>query len=331
MALVELWGISLLDPWLLLALPLLVVAVCVRARRPRNCLPTASAALFRGLPRTMRERLAFVPQLLKVLACLCLVVALARPVLRQIVPLREEGIDIALVVDVSSSMVQEDMRRNEAYRRIDAARDRAVEFGEARVHDRVALIAFSRFAELRCPLTLDEEALAAFLRVLDTVPQGSAFDGTAIGTALAKAVQVLEDSDAASKVVVLLSDGENNDPRSLPDQVLPEDAARLASDAGLRVHTIGLGKGVPNMLGRMQPLTFDSLRMIAGATGGEFFAADSDEDLGAVYARIDELEKTERDDPRYRTVDRFEWPLAVGLVLLLLAILVEAVAIRRVP
>lgn len=318
-------GITLLDAGFLLLLPLLALAVLWRLRRPRAALPTACALLFDDAPRTLRQRLAFVPLLARALAGACLIVALARPVERELVPLADEGIDILLVVDTSSSMLAEDMRPGQTYRRIDAARDRALEFAAARSHDRVGLLSFARFAELRCPLTLDEAALAAFLRVLETVPVGSDFDNTAIGVAVMKAVDVLAASEAESRVVVLLSDGEN-----LMREILPEEAAAAAADAGIRVHTIGLGTGVSTPFG-LQPLRFDALRTIAEATGGEFFRARDDDSLAEVYDRIDALETTEREDPRFRTVDCFHVPLGIGLALLLFAVLIEAVWLWRVP
>lgn len=321
----SLFGFALLDPWFLLAAPLFMAAVWLRAVTPRVALPTASAQLFVGLPKTMRQRVSGLPLLLKLLAGLSLTLALARPVQRDVIPLREEGIDIVLVVDSSSSMLQEDMRENDSYRRMDAARDRAMDFAAARKHDRVGLVAFGRYADLRCPPTLDEDALAAFLRVLDTLPRGSELDATAIGTALAKAVQILDGSDAKSKVVVLLSDGENN-----VHDIEPEDAAKLAKDKGIRVHTIGLGHGLQSVFG-FRELSFSELKLIAETTGGEFFAARSDADLAEVYARIDEMETSEREDPRYRTSDFFEWPLGFGLVLMLLAVLMDALIVRRVP
>jgi Ca-activated chloride channel family protein len=259
-----------------------------------------------------------------VLAATCLAIALARPVRRDVVPVREEGIDILLVVDTSSSMMIDDMG-SEGVRRMDAARTRAEEFAAARKSDNVGMVAFARYAELRCPLTLDEKALAAFLRVLDTVPPGSENDATAIGTALAKAVQVLKTSKAKSRVVVLLTDGLNT-----VQDILPADGAKLAKDAGIRVHAIGLGNGLLTPNGFV-PLDFSDLRSIAETTGGQFFQPKTDADLGEVYARIDELEKTELEDPRYRTVDRFEWPLAAGLLLMLLALLADVLVFRRVP
>ncbi len=318
-------GITLLDPWFLLIVPAVLLAALWRARRPRAALPTASAALFADIAPTLRLRLLWLPTAGKVLAAACLGVALARPASREVVPTRELGIDILIVVDTSSSMLTADMSAAAEVSRMTAARERAQEFAARRPTDRLGLIAFARYAELRCPPTLDEKALAAFLRALETVPIQSPLDGTAIGTAVAKGVQVLGESQAKSRVIVLLSDGENT-----VDDILPADAAKLAKDAGVRVHTIGLGNGIPTPFG-FRPADFGALRAIAETTGGAFFQPRNDADLAAVYAEIDALEKSEIEDPRHRTVDRFELPLAAGLLLLVAALLAEAVWLRRVP
>lgn len=317
--------LTLLDPWFLLVAPLAVLAVWWRWWRPRAALATASVALFAGLRPTLRQRLAWLPQAGRLLAVLCLSVAMARPVQREVVPMQEEGVDIVLLVDTSSSMTIDDMSETSSVRRMDAARARAEQFAARRTHDRVGLVTFARYAELRCPPTLDETALAAFLRSVDTVPTNSDYDGTATGTAVAKAVQVLAKSEAKAKVAVLLSDGET----TVAD-ILPADAAKLAKDSGIRVHTIGLGHGQPGPFGFVQ-LDFGDLRTIAETTGGRFFQPKTDDDLAAVYAQIDELEKTELEDPRYRTVDRFEWPLGAGLALLLLALFADVLLFRRIP
>ncbi len=321
----QLDGCSLLDPWFLLVIPLALLGVLWRARSPRAALPTAAASLFDGVPVTWRQRLLWMPTATKVLAASCLAVALARPIQREIVPLTEQGIDIVLAVDTSSSMNIRDMDAAKKVRRMEAARERALQFAASRRHDRVGLVAFARYAELRCPLTLDEEALQSFLGVVETVPEGSELDGTAIGTALLKSVQVLQKTDGKSRVIVLLTDGENT-----VHDIAPADGAKLAKDAGIRVHTIGLGKGVQTAIG-FQALDFRELRAIAETTGGKFFQPRSEEDLAKVYALIDELEKVDLEDPRYRTVDRFELPLAAGLVLLLLALLAEVLLFRRTP
>ena len=321
----EVGDYTLLDPWFLLLAPVALLAVWWRWWRPRAALPTASIALFAELPTTLRQRLVWLPQSGRFAAVLSLSIAMARPVERERVPLREQGVDIVLVLDTSSSMQIDDMDPDTRLRRMDAARARALEFARKRVHDRVALVTFARFAELRCPPTLDEDALASFLAAVDTVPPNTDYDGTAIGTAVAKAVQLLEASAAKARVVVLLSDGEN----TIVD-ILPEDAAKLAKDADVRVHTIGLGNGRPTPFG-FQATDFDELRRIAATTGGGFFQPRSDKDLAAVYERIDELETSALEDPRYRTVDRFAWPLGAGLALLLLASLVDVLLCRRTP
>jgi len=189
---------------------------------------------------------------------------------------------------------------------------------------------YALFPELRCPLTLDIDALSAFLRGVDTVQRGSQEDRTAIGVALAQAVRFLEKPDTPSKIVVLLTDGQNN-----VGDVMPADAAKLAADAGVRVHTIGLGAGQVLMSpfgGRqLLPTDFSELERIAKDTGGRFFAAEDAAGLGAVYQEIDRMEKVEIEDPRYRTTDGFAWPMAAALVVLLLALGLQCTWIRGAP
>ena len=162
-------GYTLLDPWFLLGVPLCVGLLLWRSWRPRAALPAASLLGLSRLPSTLRARLLPAPLWLKTLSAMVLCLALARPVQRQVVPLRSEGVDIVLVVDVSSSMQINDMDARRDLRRVDAARERASAFAAARHNDRVGLVTFSRYAELRCPLTLDHEALAQFLSAIDTV------------------------------------------------------------------------------------------------------------------------------------------------------------------
>lgn len=321
----EAWGHTLLDPWFLLFAPAFAAVAAWRRLRPAAALPCADARAFEGLPRTLRVRCADAPLWLTLLAGLALAVALARPVRREVVPQRQEGIDIALVIDLSSSMNIQDMQDRQRPRRIDAARERAMEFARARTNDRVSYVAFSRYAELRCPPTLDEDALAAFLMSTDTVPENSELDGTAIGVAIAKAVQLLDASEAKSKVVVLLSDGETT-----VRTIEVADAVKLAKDAKIRVHAIGLGQGMPTPFG-FRELEFSDLKHAAEETGGKFFQPRTDKDLAEVYAKIDELEKSEIEDPRQRFVDAFEWPLGIGLSCALLALLLEVFWLRGAP
>jgi Ca-activated chloride channel family protein len=321
----EVQGYTLLDPWFLLGVPVVLFAALLRRWRARAALPSAQTHLFRGLPRTLRGRCEHVPLWLLAVAGCVLALALARPVQREVVPQKEQGVDIALVLDSSSSMKIDDMDERVSLRRMDAARKRALEFAAARSQDRIAFIAFARYAELRCPPTLDEKALAAFLAAADIVPEQTELDGTAIGVAIAKAVQVLQKSDAKARIVVLLSDGENT-----VDTIDVDAAIKLAADAGIRIHTIGIGRGTPTPFG-LQRLDFAALKQAAKATGGQFFTAESDGDLAAVYGEIDRLEKSELEDPRYRTVDAFAWPVGIGLSVLLLALLLDVLWIRGVP
>jgi len=329
----ELSGYTLVDPWFLLGIPVVLGLLVLRLLRPRAALPAASLLPFAALPRTLRQRCAHAPSYALALAAVSLCVALARPVIREVVPLQEQGVEIAMLVDISSSMLTRDMDDAGKLRRVDAARQRALEFAAARKGDRVGMITFSRFAELRCPLTLDGAALASFLRTIEAVTPGSQLDGTAIGTGLAKGVQILGKGKAKSKVIVILSDGENNIPG--PDGqggIAPEDAAAMAADARIRVHTIGLGTGDPDPFGgRMHELAFTALRQIAEKTGGRFFKARSDQDLKEVYAEIDRLERTPMEEPRYRMNDAFEPPLLLGLLLLGVALLLDLLWIRAVP
>jgi Ca-activated chloride channel family protein len=162
------------------------------------------------------------------------------------------------------------------------------------------------------------------------VPELSPENMTGIGVALAKATTLLERSTATSKVIVFLSDGENN----VPD-IDPEQAAKLAKDAGISVHCIGVGRGQviedPFFGRRVFRPEFKGLKAIAKITDGQFHAATSGDELGEVYAVIDELEKIELEDPRFRTVELFVYPFLLGALLFLLQLLVEFLWILRVP
>lgn len=320
----------LLDPWFLALGPVALLIWIWRLRRPRAALPTADLGLLRPAPASLRARLVRLPEVAMVLAAAALSLALARPVQREVLPLREQGVDILLVMDVSSSMNETDMDEAGRLSRIAAARQEAVRFVAGRPHDRIGLLTFALFPDLRCPLTLDHRALRAFIEGVDTVPERSPENRTAIGVALAEAVRLLEKSEARSKVVVLLTDGQNN-----VAEVQPLDAARLAKDAGIRVHTIGIGQGtvIQSPFGgkRIVPTDFSELEKIAEITGGRFFRARDAEGLAQTYRQIDEMEKVELEDPRYRITEAFALPLLAGCGLLAFALLAELAWIRGAP
>ena len=253
-------------------------------------------------------------------AALC--VAIARPVEKDLVPRTSEALDIVLVIDVSSSMNQQDER---GVRRIEVARDRAIEFVESREGDRISLIAFAAYPDLRCPPTRDRRALQAFLNPLETVRDDSAEDGTGYGAALAEAVELLAGSESKSRVVLLLTAGEEN-----VNEIPPRDAAEFANESGVRVHAIGFGAPVQTILGLREP-DFTLLTDVAETTGGEFFRARSSEELGAVYETIDQLEKSEVEDPIYRVSEWYETPRWIASGLLTLGLLLESLWLRRSP
>lgn len=279
-------------PWLLL----LLLALPLLAWRPRGTPPRSAAVLWvrtgrwGGSARAALVRaLGFLPWLAAAVA----LVALARP--QQGVRLSEtqtRGVDIVLALDISPSMMAEDFRpRNRLY----VAKETARQFIRQRPHDRVGLVAFAATAFTQCPLTLDHDALVELLEGLDF---GLAEDGTAIGMGLATAVARLKASKTPSKVVVLLTDGQNN--RGAID---PATGAELARAFGIRVYTVLVGRGgvvpVPvddPVLGRrteMVRMDVDeaSLREIASATGGRFFRATDAAALSGIYSEIDRLER----------------------------------------
>lgn len=320
---------ALLDPWFLLLVPL-VAWVCLRRITSGldAALPSATLAPAQVLPATLRSRFVRAPEFLRAVALILFLLALARPVTREVMPIRSQGIDILLVLDISSSMRANDMDPEGKVTRMTAARERAMEFAAARKTDRIGVVTFALFPDLVCPPTLDLEARAAFLRGIEALQRGSSEDRTAIGIALAKAVTLLESSKAGSRVIVLLSDGANN-----IAEILPGQAADLARDAGIRVHTIGLGgdQGGRSLFTGAGVMNFQDLELIAETTGGRFFEARSATALRDVYEQIDQLEKVELEDPRYRTTDWFRYPLSAGAITLLLALLAQLLWLRRTP
>lgn len=281
-----------------------------------------------------RRWLAALPEGLRVGAIIGLILAAAGPrVAGDRVEVRSEGIDIALVVDVSTSMLAEDFAPQN---RLDVARRRSIEFIKARVHDRIGVIAFSGEALTQVPLTSDREVLEAAVANLHTAMLE---DGTAIGTGIATAANRLATVPGESKVIILLTDGENNRGR-----VDPRTAAAAAAQLGIRIYTIGVGTEgeapVPTGRGRqglryqMLPVRIDEelLTDVARTTGGRYFRATDDASLGRIYEQIDQLEKTPITTVEYMEfTELFRWPLALGLTALALEILLAATLVVRVP
>lgn len=258
------------------------------------------------------------------LVWLALLVALARPqtVGAPLVP-EQPGRNLMLVVDMSRSMLQEDMawqgRRITRYQAVQAV---VGDFVSERQGDALGLVVFGDFADIQAPLTPDTEAVRELL--FDLVP-GMAGNGTAIGDGLGLAVKRLRDVEAPDKVIVLLSDGENNSGR-----LTPSEAAKAAAESNIWVHTIGFGGnprlGLFGLVG--DDVDEQALQGLADQTGGRYFRARSTEELQAVYERIDDLEPSAQDGPEQRLVREWFWvPGTLALVLLMLGRLATA---RRV-
>jgi Ca-activated chloride channel family protein len=325
-------------PWLLLLLPAVVAAAAWRSRRGRRSearleLPLAAEWIRLGATRWTRLERALPWLRAGVLALV--VAALARPQSgARIENVSSLGIDIVLAVDVSGSMRAEDFQPKN---RLEVARRTVDAFVEGRPSDRLGLVAFAAVASTRCPLTLDHAMLRQFLKELDFAPREQ--DGTAIGLGLATALNRLRDSQARSKVVVLVTDGRNN-----RGQIGPKAAAEAARALEARVYTIGVGSdgevpfpvdygplGVRYTRQRID-LDEDLLREIAQSTGGRYFRATDAEGLRQVFATIDELEKSEIES-RVRTIYSELFPLLLGptALLLLLERLLVATRLRRIP
>jgi Ca-activated chloride channel family protein len=227
------------------------------------------------------------------------VLALTSP--GRIVPLARttEGIDLVLVMDLSSSMLAQDL--DAARTRLDVAKDAAREFVARRSSDRIGLVTYARYPDLRCPLTLDHAALETMIRELSPVASDGPEDATGIGAALAMAVRALRAAESTSRVVVLLSDGaENVAQADAPREITPDRAAALAREWEVRVMTIVVGKGTLDAERNLVPLDTTALRKAAETTQGRFYEATDAEALREIYAHIDGLEKAPLTEARFR-------------------------------
>lgn len=284
-----------------------------------------------GAERTGRAR--YVPVVLRLLALSAFVVAFARPQSGSTTAnVSTEGVDIMLALDISSSMLAEDLEPN----RLEAAKEVAAAFVERRRDDRIGLVVFAGQAFTQAPLTIDHPAVASVMAELEV---GMVEDGTAIGLGLATALKRLESSQAESRIIVLLTDGRNN-----RGEIDPATGAQMARALGVKVYTIGAGsRGTarvpiddPVFGRRYVTMQVDvdepTLTEVAEVTGGRYFRATDRESLERIYAEIDQLETTEIDVESFiRYGELFHLPLAAGLVLLLLEVGLAQTVLRRLP
>ncbi len=284
--------------WLLLAVPVLAVLIYFYGGKGRPVLTLSSFSYLNGISIPRKVKWKIVLPILRLFVLVLLIIAFARPQSRTgYRHIHGEGIDIMLAIDVSPSMEASDILPT----RIEAAKTEAMHFVDARPDDRIGVVIFSGETFTLCPLTADHEALKA---MIENIGLGTLDMGTAIGMGLAKAVERIKESKAKSKVIVLLTDGENN-----YGTISPLDAGRLAKTFGVRVYTIGLGAEQGKVL---QPtmvnpdgsyvqqyadvdIDENTLMQIANMTGGKYFRAGDSRKLEMIYSEINKLEKSEFD------------------------------------
>lgn len=297
---------------------------------PYSALQWFEAAELPALARSRASRWRWLPAACELLALALGLLALARPVCREALPPQRQGLDVMLCLDCSSSMRVADL--GEARSRLQVASAVAAEFAAARPDDRIGLVAFARYPDLRCPPTLDHVALAELLGGLQLVPADSDEDATGIGGAVALAAQVLARGPAKGKVVVLLTDGEENvATAATPQEIAPLHAAQLCRRLGVRVHGIVTGQGHVRADGQVLPLDTTAVQQLAAGSGGQFFRAASTPALQQVYAAIAALEVVPFAEPKLRTRELFAWPLLAGLLCGLLGRLLRAGALGVAP
>jgi len=322
-------------PWVLyflLSIPLMLAWYFFRGRKNQSSVTYSSLNIFKDVPSTFRERMRHIPIFLRVIAIGLLIIALARPQsFTSGKNVSTEGIDIAMVLDISGSMLAEDLKPN----RLNAAKIVIDEFVEGRISDRIGLVVFARDAFTQCPLTIDYSVLRNLL--LD-IRSGMIEDGTAIGNAIANGVNRLKESDAKSRIIILLTDGVNNS-----GEVDPISAAEIAKTFGIRIYTIGVGtRGeapypVKTPFGtryQMVPVEIDEdvLQQIAGITDGQYFRATNNRALQNIYEKIDELEKTKIEITSYKNASElfYSW-LGLGLLFILGELGVSRTILRKIP
>ena len=317
----------------LLALPLLLVAHYVflelSGRRPH--LRVSTSVPWKAGGRTALSWIRHIPFVLRIAALCLMIIAIARPrSSTQMEKIDTEGIDIMLAMDVSTSMLARDFNPD----RISAAKDIAIEFISQRPADRMGIAVFAGESYTQCPLTTDR---ATLINLMKEVQTDLIEDGTAIGNGLANAVARMKDSDAKSRVVILLTDGVNNS-----GEVAPQTAAEIAKTYGVRVYTIGVGANGMAPYPVMTPwgvemqqvqveIDENLLKSIAETTGGKYFRATDNTKLSEIYSEINKMEKartTIDSFPIYKELfDRYAvWALVCLLLEMLLKLLM-----RRMP
>ncbi len=325
------------SPWMLpalLAVPAVILGYWLSLRRRPASVTFSDLGLLRGIRPSRAARWRHLPAALRAAGLALLALALARP---QAGSSHEEvltrGIDIVLTVDNSTSMAAEDLKPGN---RLVVAKQEAARFIEGRKNDRIGLVVFAGRGYTRCPLTLDYDILR---QLLGSVEMAAEDEGTAIGMGVITALNRLRDSDAKSRVIVLVTDGRNN-----RGEIDPTTAATLAQSLGVRIHAIGVGSEgeapypiQDPFLGkryvyRKADIDEEILAQVASQTGGRYFRATDASSLQSIFADIDRMERTEIKARHYvRYTELFPWLLGPGAAIFLLELGVSGTVLRRLP
>ena len=321
---------------LLLAIPYLIFRYVTQDRQKAGRIRFSGIGAFKRMGPSLSLKLRHCLIVFRCLGLVFLVVAMARPQSgREGREILSQGIDIVLALDVSSSMEAKDLA-NQRKTRLEVSKDVVSEFVFQRANDRLSLVVFAGESYTQCPLTTDYDVFQGFLNGVE-IADGE-WDGTAIGLGIATAVNRLRESEAQSKVIILLTDGKNN-----RGEIDPMTAARAAKAVGVRIYTIGAGSDGTIMQEqstifgkRFVPVKVEideeTLKQVADITGGRYFRATSAEKLEAIYQEIGEMEKTEikmREYVDYR--DLFENFLWAAMALFLLELTLANTRFRRLP
>lgn len=320
---------------LLVFVPIIVAWYFRRMKKSSGTIRFSNLGNIKDISSTPSRKYRHIIFVLRIIVIVLLIIAFARPQSG----IKEEkviteGIDIILAMDVSSSMLAEDLARHR--NRLDVAKEVAAEFIKGRTNDRIGMVVFSGKSFTQCPLTLDYGILLKFLKDINI---GMIEDGTAIGMAIANCVNRLRNSKAKSKVVILLTDGRNN-----RGEIDPITAARLAEALKVRIYAIGAGKrgealypiDDPFLGKRYVPMKVDIdedvLMKIANTTGGKYFRATDKTSLERIYQEIGEMEKTKIEVKEFtRYTELFVNLLLAALAFLILEIILANTRFRKIP
>lgn len=327
--------------WLVIPLMAALVWTYLRHREKNSSFKFSTVTILKTNTKSIKVALSRLPLFLKVLGLVFVIVALCRPRTADTkIKTNVEGIDIVIAFDISDSMLIEDMK---PLNRLEAAKERITEFVKNRTTDKIGIVIFAGEAFTLVPPTLDYELILSRITEITTAQDARIKEGTALGVGLANAVSRLKDSQAKTRVVIFMTDGENNS-----GTIDPETGLELAKGYGIKIYSIGLGKDGPtripiyvkdfmgNKVKTYQPfestVNEELLSKMASETGGKYFRATKEDSLKGVFDDINQLEKTKTDVNKYtKYTENFAFYLIIGILLYALAWLLQSTWLRRVP